>query len=456
MEHETFESGKFVSKKFLKKTEEKRNRVCLYLLPLILLPLILFFGVCWINPELFNVQVCQNTIEHSSQVFDSFSSKLMFFGQAVTLFFSDSCQPFLNQVYEHLVFIISLMTDQAIYITKGSLSYLANGATLCVEVFTNIFVAIGDFIYLTAESAASKVIVTGDAFKSIFVSLFTVNRSEDPTSGEPKTFYDYFSTLIFSSLYASYNACLTCFSAILYLLTWTWSCLWSAFANILFFFLSIGQRFSAFSSSSSSSADFGAKTLQSDLIVNTILESRQFRDYVSQTTSEQLNQEQLRYEQHLEEVYRRFLAKFDGEKAEIDLSLHTNEQELNLLRQSILNKLDSLTKEQSELSDRIKAQEKSKLKDDGLIQLGSKLELLKEDLASYQETDTSEAGRDQLESRLTDMQSRIEKLESDLATMQLEAKRCCRNDTFIKELVRYFNIYLLKSIPFECKICMIL
>jgi len=154
----------------------------------------------------------------------------------------------------------------------------------------------------------------------------------------------------------------------------------------------------------------------------------------------------LRYEQHLEEVYRRFLAKFDNEKAGIDLSLQTNEQELNLLRQSILNKLDSLAKEQSELSDRIKEQEKSKIKDDQLIELGSKLELLKDDFVSYQETDASEAGRNQLESRLTDLQLRIEKLESDLATIQLEAKRCCRNDTFIRELVRNFNFqYFFKT-----------
>ena len=152
-----------------------------------------------------------------------------------------------------------------------------------------------------------------------------------------------------------------------------------------------------------------------------------------------MTSEQIRQQQNLEDVYQRFIAKFDSEKSNFDVTLQASGDQLNFLRQNILNKIDVLTRAQSDLSIRIQNEESKQQnsRDDDLQHLNVKFDELRKQLLDFEKDlgrDDAERG-DQLEKRLTDLQARIEKLELDLAHMKLEAKRCCRNETFVRELV---------------------
>ena len=121
---------------------------------------------------------------------------------------------------------------------------------------------------------------------------------------------------------------------------------------------------------------------------------------------------------------------------------------MNLLRQNILRKIDVLAQAQTDLSVRIQNEESKQenSRDDDLQNLSLKFDELRNQLSNFEKDlslGDSERG-DQLERRLTDLQAKIEKLELDLAEMKLVAKRCCRNETFIRELVIIIILFLFK------------
>jgi hypothetical protein len=275
-----------------------------------------------------------------------------------------------------------------------------------------------------------------DSTSNTFSVVHHSDSSEPTTTTtitENETSENYFQTLINAPVFGVYNIGVSFFSSILNLLTWTWSLIWSIFVNISFLFVSIVQSFRFLASPSS--IDSQTK-IGNDQLVKTILESSQFRDYVSQKTLEHFSEEQISFDQHLEEIYKRFAEKFQNEKEGFDLTVDTREGELNLLRRSILHKLESLSSEQTILSNRLQEQEKNHLKNVELNDLSSKFDLLKEEVLNYGKgLNDDDVNERDLESRLSDLQSRIEKLESELSELKLEAKKCCRNDTYIRELV---------------------
>ena len=113
-----------------------------------------------------------------------------------------------------------------------------------------------------------------------------------------------------------------------------------------------------------------------------------------------------------------------------------------------------MTRAQSDLSIRIQNEESKQQnsRENDLQNLNVKFDELRNQLSDFEKDlgrDDVERG-DQLEKRLTDLQDRIEKLELNLAQMKLEAKRCCRNETFIRELVinlvsKFINFTLVKQ-----------
>ena len=434
-EHETTGNGNFVAKKFCQtERSSQRNKFFCCCLPLllILIPLLLLSSICWIKPELVQEsQVCKNINEYSSQIAENIYSGFIYFGETLT---SISCPEFFYKFYENLVLVFASCIDQTVETSKAliGLIYIGfeNGASYFLHFWRIVSQTFTDSFYIASDSVSTQVFIFADSMKNVYRVVFNSDSSESATSTETEA-PNYFSTLLNTPLIAAYNLFLTFFSAILNLLTWTWSLIWSIFVNISFFFVSFIQWFRF---SPSSSLDSQTK-IGNDQLVKTILESSQFRDYVSQKSAEHFSEEQISFQQQLEEIYKRFSNKFQNEKEGFDSTVHAKEGELNLLRQSILHKLDSLSSEQTILSNRLQEQEKSNLKNVELNDLSSKFDLLKEEVLNYEKGLNDEDDERHLESRLSDLQSRIEKLESELSELKLEAKKCCRNDTYIRELV---------------------
>ena len=94
---------------------------------------------------------------------------------------------------------------------------------------------------------------------------------------------------------------------------------------------------------------------------------------------------------------------------------------------------------QADLVARLKEQESRNLETPEVDRLNRKFEQLKDDIArsrreALEREKSDDRGRD-IESKLSELQAKIEHLESELAVLRLEAKRCCKNETFIRELV---------------------
>jgi len=97
-----------------------------------------------------------------------------------------------------------------------------------------------------------------------------------------------------------------------------------------------------------------------------------------------------------------------------------------------------LTKEQSELESRLNEQESKRFETIRIDQLDSKFEKLREEMANFEQTlddDRDSVDRQRIELRLSELQNKIETLESEIAVLQLSVKKCCTNETFVRELV---------------------
>ena len=117
----------------------------------------------------------------------------------------------------------------------------------------------------------------------------------------------------------------------------------------------------------------------------------------------------------------------------------TKVEELNTLRRNVFASLDTLAKEQSDLEVRLGQQLKKGFETAPVDLLDSKLEELRADILNFGKSFDAEKDSSQLqliEAKLTELQSKIARLEADLVDLKAAAKNCCRNETFVAELVK--------------------
>lgn len=421
MEHEATGNGRFTHTQFRQKegggsTERRKLLCCILPLILLLLPLLIFSAACQIKPE---VEVCQSFEELSSQAFNGAYSGYAFFDKTFSI------HDFIFVPLQNGASLISSTAEQSFTV----LSWFLHSAA---ETSENAFFFCQDSAFTFIDSVSTNAFGLKSSISGLFRSEEDVETAQNKDEEAQRTVGDILYGFVHELLFGGFQLLCNMFASILQLLTWTWSCLWSGFVNVMFGIYSVGQWF-RFASPVADTNSASVVQLSSDQIVHSILESAQLRDYISQKNAEHLKAEQ----QHLDEAYRNLVDKFGNE--ELYSTVLTKENELNILRQNIFEKIQVLSVNQADLVARLKEQESRNLETPEVDRLNRKFEQLKDDIArsrreALEREKSDERGRD-IKSKLSELQAKIEHLESELAVLRLEAKRCCKNETFIRELV---------------------
>jgi hypothetical protein len=409
VEHQTTGNGSFVAQKFRKAAgngsalaasrpvmASKRGRIACCCLPwLLLLPLLLLPLLCQYHPDLLgDKQTCQTVAHVSSQ----FSEK--FFD------FSASFSKFLFNLPETTFALFGSWCSEAANFFESGFRILKDGFLLGVD---------------RAGAAVDTV-----------TSQLLPERGESAAEWSSTTFL-YVSECVSGSLVAATNFVFAIFSSAVHLFSWTWSFLWSLVVNLLFGVISIAKWFTF--SAPAAGPGLDVATPATDQIVQSILESSRFRAFVDQKSGEHFDREQSNFQRRLDDIFTAFSDQFRADKSGFEDAVRTTDDDLKLLRQTILARLSALADSQDQFSIRLQEQEQ---RASGTLDLGgldAKLDQLKEgllkDLAAAAGGD-EDSGR-QVELRLSEIRARLDKLEADLASLKVEAVKCC-NATFVRDL----------------------